>query len=148
MMIKVLKQCVIFVLIIMFLVGCGCKGKYEQEDNKIIDLTKMSSTMVYSQVYSMVTSPEDFDGKEVIMEGNITSFKFDEKDKLRHACVVQDATACCEQGIEFELKNDAKTIKNYPDEGAKIKVVGIFKPYKRDKKVFCRLVNAHMTKID
>ena len=66
-----------------------------------VDLTQMSSTMVYSEVYSMMNSPENYMGKRVRMRG---SFAFAEGDnKYYFACLISDATACCAQGIEFVL---------------------------------------------
>ena len=35
-----------------------------------VDLTKLSSTMVYSEVYNMMSSPESYMGKRVRMKGS------------------------------------------------------------------------------
>lgn len=37
-----------------------------------VDLTALSSTMVYSEVYNIITNPEDYIGKTVKMHGQFT----------------------------------------------------------------------------
>ena len=73
-----------------------------------IDLTALSSTMVYSQVYDMLyLSQESYRGKTVKMRGSFEAYQWVDKDgqpvkdKVSTACVVADATACCAEGIEF-----------------------------------------------
>lgn len=90
-----------------------------------VDLTALSSTMVYSEVYNMMSMPDDYIGKKVKMTGIFTSTHDDTTGKDYYACIIQDATACCAQGIEFILTDDSK----YPNEGDIISVVGVFDTY-------------------
>lgn len=77
-----------------------------------LDLTKLSSTMVYAEVYNMTTSPEEYIGKTVKMTGSFTIFQATDDygqvipDSLYFACIIADAAACCAQGIEFVLEGD------------------------------------------
>ena len=82
-----------------------------------VDLTVLSSTMVYSQVYEMVYFPENYVGQTVKMEGIYTHYHDDTTGKDYYACFIQDATACCAQGIEFELTDDYVYPDDYPEEG-------------------------------
>ncbi len=92
-----------------------------------VDLTQLSSTMVYSEVYAMVYEPEQYVGKTVKMHG---LFATQEYNGVRlYACIVQDATACCSQGLEFELEEDLVYPDDYPEPGAEITVVGTFDFY-------------------
>ncbi len=92
-----------------------------------VDLTLLSSTMVYSEVYAMVYEPEEYIGKTVKING---LFATQEYNGVRlYACIVQDATACCAQGLEFELAGDYEYPKDYPDPGSEITVVGTFDTY-------------------
>lgn len=101
--------------------GSGAKdGDYSSVD---LDLTKMSSTMVYSEVYDMMYTPKKYVGKTVKMKGEFNTMYDEEEDKLLYACIIQDATACCAQGIEFEL---AKTPEQYPEGGSEVTVAGVF----------------------
>lgn len=92
-----------------------------------VDLTLLSSTMVYSEVYNMVYEPESYEGKIVKMKGLFSAYETDGKRYL--ACVVPDATACCAQGLEFELKDDAASL---PEPGSAITVIGSFTSYKEE----------------
>ncbi|MCR5278548.1 MAG: hypothetical protein K6E19_03820 [Lachnospiraceae bacterium] len=109
-----------------------------------VDLTLLSSTMVYTQVYDMVTEPEKYIGRKVRMEGLFSSL-LDEATGIRYnACIIQDATACCAQGIEFELGQEYTYPDDYPEEGADITVVGEFDTYMEGELMYCTLRNATM----
>ena len=60
--------------------------------------------MVYSEVYDMMYDPDKYMGKTVKMSGWAAVYQ-DGEGKLYYACVVPDATACCSQGLEFELED-------------------------------------------
>ncbi|MCR5836254.1 MAG: hypothetical protein K6G88_07100 [Lachnospiraceae bacterium] len=102
----------------------------DSNNSEMIDLTKLSSSMVYGQVYDMMGSPDKYLGKKVRMEGTFSIFEGTKKNY--YACVVADATACCQQGIEFELAGDYKYPDDYPELGEDITVVGIFNTYVED----------------
>lgn len=95
-----------------------------------VDLTLLSSTMVYSEVYAMVYEPEQYLGKTVKMQGLFATQEY-EGTRL-YACVIQDATACCAQGLEFELAEALSYPEDFPEEGAEITVVGTFDTYTED----------------
>ena len=57
-----------------------------------VDLTALSSTMVYSEVYNMMTSPEDYIGKTVKMKGMYSVYHDESTDKYYFACIIKDAT--------------------------------------------------------
>ncbi len=109
-----------------------------------IDLTALSSTMVYSEVYNMMAVPEDFIGKTIKMEGIFSSFHDDQTGKDYFACIIQDATACCAQGIEFELEGEHKYPDDYPEVGGDVCVVGVFDTYTEGEYTYCTLRNAKM----
>lgn len=95
-----------------------------------VDLTQLSSTMVYSEVYAMATEPEQYTGKTVKMEGLFATQEYN--GARLYACIVQDATACCAQGLEFELAEELVYPDDYPEPGAEITVVGTFDSYKEE----------------
>ena len=103
-----------------------------------VDLTVMSSTMVYSEVLNMMTTPEDYIGKVIKMEGIYSTFHDDATGKSYYACIIQDATACCAQGIEFVLADG-----NYPESNNQtLSVVGTFDTYDESGTKYCTLRNA------
>lgn len=99
-------------------------------DTVDVDLTQLSSTMVYSEVYAMATEPEQYIGKTVKMEGLFATQEYN--GARLYACIVQDATACCAQGLEFELAEELVYPDDYPETGAEITVVGTFDFYKEE----------------
>ncbi len=94
-----------------------------------IDLTTLSSTMVYSEVYNIMTSPQEYIGKTIKMKGELSFFPGGESGKNYFTCIIKDATACCAQGIEFELTDDYIYPDDYPEDGDEITVAGTFDLY-------------------
>ncbi len=109
-----------------------------------VDLTALSSTMVYAEVYQMMVSPESYIGKSVKMDGAFASYHDEASDRTYFACVVADATACCSQGIEFVLTEDYTYPDDYPEEGGEICVVGVFDTYQEGGYTYCTLRNARI----
>ena len=97
-----------------------------------VDLTKMSGTVVYAMVYQMVTEPIKFKGKRVKMKGFFSSYYDEEVERRFYGCVIQDALACCSQGLAFELSKPREYPKEYPEEGAPIVIEGDF-DYEKDE---------------
>ena len=64
-----------------------------------VDLTQLSSTIVYSEVYAMATEPEQYFGKTVKMEGLFATQEYN--GARLYACIVQDAIACCDLFADF-----------------------------------------------
>ena len=91
-----------------------------------IDLKRMSSTMVYSIVYQMVTDPQKYTGKTIKMKGIFSSYVDEETNRRFFGCVIKDALACCSQGLAFELAKPRKYPSEYPSEGASITIIGTF----------------------
>lgn len=132
---------VFLVLLILFsLPGCG-KGditaapvsapQAAEDPNAVdVDLTKLSSTMVYSEVYAMASEPEQYKGKTVKMRGSFATQEYN--GERLYACIVQDATACCAQGLEFETAESLVYPDDYPEPGAEITVLGTFDSYRKD----------------
>ena len=109
-------------------------------DGKIdVDLTALSSTMVYSEVFNITNSPTDYIGKTIKMNGMFVKYTNQDGSSFYPACVIADAAACCSQGIEFVTANE-----EYPEEGTDVTVVGIFKSYidEADGQTYYHLENA------
>ena len=132
---------VLAVLIIpsaIFLTGCG--GKVDKSVD--IDLTSMSATMVYSEVYNMLLDPESYVDKTIRMEGICSAFHSSYENRDYYSCIIEDATACCSQGIEFILKEAYSFPDDYPADGREIELKGTFEIYELDGYEFCRIKDA------
>ncbi|MCR5700957.1 MAG: hypothetical protein K6G76_02295 [Lachnospiraceae bacterium] len=106
-------------------------------DDVDVDLTKLSSTLVYSEVYTMMCAPEQYIGKKIRMKGTTAIYHDDVDNNDYYACVIKDATACCAQGIEFQL-----SAGDYPTADSEITVSGIFSSYKIEEDVYYTLKDA------
>lgn len=110
-----------------------------------VDLTALSATMVYSEVFNMMVSPENYIGKTIKMAGQFYSSYDEIRDKRYYACLIMDATACCAQGMEFILDESYRYPDDYPEEGGAVCVTGVFDSYEEDGCAYATLRNARMS---
>ena len=75
--------------------GTATTGKID------LDLTKMSATMIYSTMFDMLVMAEDYIEKNIKVSGWFETYTDPQTGELYYAVVVPDATACCQQGLEF-----------------------------------------------
>lgn len=99
----------------------------------------------------MLSAPENYIGKKVKMSGQFAIYQPAESDgqasteQIYFACLIADATACCQQGIEFVLNGDYKFPDDYPELGTEITVTGEFQTYMEDGYRYCHLINAEFS---
>ena len=120
-------------------------------DGVDVDLTILSSTMVYSEVYNMLYFyPEDYYGKNVKMTGQFNVYQWVDESGIvadmpvAYACIISDATACCAEGVEFVLEGDYTYPDDYPELGTEITVIGEFQSYEENGMTWYHLVNARL----
>lgn len=92
----------------------------------------------------MMVSPQDYVGRTVTMRGQFAVYAQTESGPFYFACVIADATACCQQGLEFVLAGDAVYPDDYPEIGSEITVTGEFQTYEEDGYQYCHLIEARM----
>lgn len=165
---KKLLSCILTLVIICSLCACSNKSDSTAEDVSVqsdesttaeavsaepavnqtgdidVDLTTLSSTMVYSEVYNMMINPQDYYGKIVKMSGNFSVYQDEKTGKNYYAAVIADATACCSQGLEFVPADDMKYPDDFPSVGTQITVVGEFQTYEENGYKYCNIINAKM----
>lgn len=108
-----------------------------------VDLTTMSATMVFAEVYNMLVSPDYYVGKTVKMEGYLSIYQDPTTEKIYFAVVIEDATACCMQGIEFTLTDDYTYPDDYPDFWETVTVIGEFETYFEGESQYVQLKDAY-----
>lgn len=140
----------LLVFVVCVLVGCGnnqtTTSKKKSSSNSMyktidIDLSIMSSTVVYSQVYDMVTNPDNYVDSIVKVKGTFTAYHNEQTNVYYPAVIIKDATACCAQGLEFLLYGKAIYPTDYPRMNQEITVIGVFKTYNEGTQKYCRLVD-------
>ena len=110
-----------------------------------VDLTTLSSTMVYSEVYNMMYEPDRYLGKRIKMNGQFAVYENPNTGAVYTACIIMDATACCSQGLEFVLAGEHSYPADYPEPGTEITVVGTFHTYEENGYMDYHLADAEMT---
>lgn len=119
-------------------------------DGVDVDLTVLSSTMVYSEVYNMLyNDPAHYLGKTVKARGGFSIYQLVtdgvlQPDPVAYACIIADATACCAEGMEFVLEGDYTYPDDYPELGTEITVIGEFQSYEENGMTWYHLVNARL----
>lgn len=107
-----------------------------------VDLTQLSSTMVYSEVYNMMYEPDGYVGKTVRMNGQFAAYTNEDETAYYPAVFIADAAACCSQGLEFVLAGENNYPDDYPEVGNEVTVVGTFEMYEEDGFQYSHLVDA------
>ena len=97
-----------------------------------LDLTKMSATMIYSTIFDMLIMPEDYVEKIIKLSGWFETYTDPQTGEMYYAVVVPDATACCQQGLEFVWKGNHAYPDDFPKPGQNITVTGIYKMIEND----------------
>ena len=125
--------------------GCGAAPKQEVSAEVTeaaaaatidIDLAEMSGTMVYSEVSQIMSDPEAYIGKTIRAKG---PFK---QNGGYYFVLINDATACCAQGLEFVWAGDHTYPNDYPDVDTEIIVTGKFNSYMEGEDKYYHLENA------
>ena len=115
-----------------------------------VDLTVLSSTIVYSEVYNMLyNDPAHYLGKTVKARGTFSIYQLVtdgvlQPDPVSYACIISDAAACCAEGMEFVLEGDLTYPDDYPKLGTEITVIGEFQSYEENGMTWYHLVNARL----
>jgi hypothetical protein len=85
--------------------------------------------MVYAEVFNMMTYPEDYVGLTMRMRGPYSPVFYDETGRYYHYVLIEDATACCSQGIEFVPGGDLSYPDDFPAEGENVEMNGVYSSY-------------------
>lgn len=115
------------------------------------DLTTMNSDMVYASVYQLMVDPETYVGKTFKMQGTYYSTFYEPTNKYYHYVIIEDAAACCAQGLEFVWGDGSHVYPDeYPANESRVEVSGTFETYKEgeDERLYCRIVNATMRPLE
>ena len=109
-----------------------------------LDLTSLSSTLIYAEVSNMMMEPLEYEGKTVKMEGICGTYQDPNTGKKYYACIIQDATQCCAQGREFVLDDDKYTESDYPAQGEEITVKGTFATYQENGGQYLTMLDSQL----
>lgn len=109
-----------------------------------LDLSNLSGTVVYSQIYNIMYEPESYLGKVIRIAGYYSAYEDTQRGVVYHACVIPDATACCAQGMEFIWGGEHAWPDDYPEEATDIIVTGRLEMYEEDGSKYLHLVDSEV----
>lgn len=95
-------------------------------EDAMVDLTSLSATMVFAEVAAMARTPEHYLDKTVRMQGELAVYPANPALGIDafYTVVIRDATACCQQGLEFVWDGG-----ELPQAGTELLVTGTFEEY-------------------
>ena len=107
-----------------------------------LDLSVLSGTFVYAEVYNLMAEPEEYMGKTIKIRGIYSVFEEPSTGVVYHACVIPDATACCMQGMEFVPAVEPEDPDHFLEDSADITVTGRLEIYVDEGISYLHLVEA------
>lgn len=106
----------------------------DADPNVDIDLTVLSANMVYAEVYNMMMYPDSYLGKTIKVSGPYYPLYYDGTDNYYHYVMIEDALACCQNGMEFIWDEGSHIYPDeYPKEDDVIEIKGELKSYKEEQ---------------
>lgn len=109
-----------------------------------LDLSQMSGTIVYAEVYNLVYDPAPYLGEVLRIRGYYSFFRDPVSDNVYYACVIPDATACCMQGIEFVPAEEPADPDHYQEDNADLTVTGRLEMYDDNGISYLHLTDARV----
>lgn len=109
----------------------GLSAQNEDSSTDVdVDLTLLSSTMVYAEVYNMMLNPDEYVGKTIKIKGPYYAEYWGDTQRYYHYVIISDATACCQSGIEFIWDDNSHIYPDeYPENDTEIEISGVFNSY-------------------
>ena len=109
----------------------------EADPNVDVDLTVLTANMVYAEVYNMMMNPDSYLGKTIKVSGPYYPLYYDGTGNYYHYVMIEDALACCQNGMEFIWDEGTHTYPDeYPKEDDIIEIVGELKSYKEENYIY------------
>ena len=143
-----MKKLACLCLVLSLLVLCGgCSPDAQpgaKESGIDLDLSIASGTVVYAQVSAMMTNAKHFLGKTIRIAGWFDYYVNPETGAVLTSCVIPDATACCQQGIEFVWSGEHTYPDDYPVFGTEVTVTGRLESYEEGTSSYLHLVDTEV----
>ncbi|MBQ0010181.1 MAG: hypothetical protein KBS76_03655 [Ruminococcus sp.] len=134
-----MKKIISLVLLFCFLSLCACDQIETRAD---IDLSVMSDTLAYSEIFRIQSDCNAYIGKTIRMTGIYDVMEAEGRNY--YVCCIMDSTQCCSLGFEFLLAGDHQYPDDYPKRGDTITVTGVFDIYYEGEYQYCQLIDAEV----
>ena len=146
-----MKRLLPILLALLLMAGCASgratAATFQLEEGLDLDLTKLSSTMVYSEVFNMRYEPDGYYGMRVRIAGLFSAYQNPYTGEYYYNCIIPDATACCSQGLQFFPADEMSYPDDFPPQGTMITLQGTFS-LDEENVYMCALTDAVIESID
>lgn len=136
-----MKRALIAILVLSIIFVCvSCSSN---DDKKVIDVSKYSTTMAYSTLDNMLNiNPSEYLGKTIKIGGVFVRGMNNYTNTPLDFIVITDSTACCSLGLEFELAGNLAYPNDYPEEGTDAIIEGLYESYEENGAIYYHLTEA------
>ena len=100
--------------------ACNKKLDVKASDFADLDFVDMNYNMISAKLFNVLIEADKYVGKTVRFRGQYFVTSDAGLDQVLHSCLIYDATACCQTGLQFMLPEG----KAYPVEHSNIEIVG------------------------
>ena len=104
-----------------------------------VDLTRLSDTMAFSEVFAIAQTPENYLGRRIVIQGKYANYFNEATNAYYHNVMLSDATACCAQGLEFIWNGEHAAPADYPPVNSEIRLDGIYSSYVENGRTYYAL---------
>ena len=133
-----LDPTIFFMISLLLFTSCTKKPQTEVVSPKIesevpaaatkvdYDLSGMNFTMISSFFFQMLVDSETYENKTFKIKGNFQTFENEEDPTALpyFSVIMNDATMCCQEGIDFVWEGNHNWPEDYPEQDQEITIVG------------------------
>lgn len=115
-----------------------------QSSDVDIDLTDVSSTIAYTQLFVIQRKPDEYIGKTVKLNGEFQVIENTENNIKFFAIIVSDDAACCKVGYEIVFSEKYKQSTDFPQIGENVTLVGKVNGFEKDGLTYINLIEVEI----
>lgn len=106
--------------------GSNSENASPNASGKSYDLTANDADMNYVIVAMIAEDPKSFEGVKIKLQGIATDLETTDTSGIDHYVLINDRQACCQQGLQYILKDKNE---KYPKDKEEITVEGVLDVY-------------------
>ena len=110
---------------ILLLILCGIFPLFSNEIQ--FDISEMNDTMSFSMLFQITMNPDFFLDTTIKINGRFLRDYSYFSERYYNYVMITDEAGCCQNGLEFLVKNKENIDANYPAQNEEISIIGTLK---------------------